>query len=356
MVASAGVRELRARAIAHTFFRPASLRRAIDRLGFVQADPIRSPARAQDLILRQRVAAYRAGDLERRYASLDIEEDYLHVYGFLPRRNWELVHPRKARTLTELETNVLAHLRDSGPLHPSRLRERFGDGRVVNDWGGFSKATKRALERLHDLGLVRIARRDNGVRVYEAAQRPSDALTPEERLRRLARIFANLLAPVSEKTLQSIVTKFRGSLALRDLRGVLRAMVTSGELEAVCVDDISYVWPAIAKFEEPLRLVRFLAPFDPLVWDRARFEHFWKWPYRFEAYTPAAKRVRGYYALPVLWHDTIVGWANARVAGGVLDVQLGFEGREPKGRDFRRELTAEIARVEAFLGLCPHVD
>jgi uncharacterized protein YcaQ len=54
-------------------------------MGFVQADPIRSPARAQDLILRHRVKNYIAADLDRRYRSLDIEEDYLHNYGFLSR-------------------------------------------------------------------------------------------------------------------------------------------------------------------------------------------------------------------------------------------------------------------------------
>ena len=83
------------RAIAPSLFAPTTLQAAIDRLGFVQADPIRSPARAQDLILRHRVQEYRAGDLERDYASLDVEEDYLYAYGFLSRHVWRLLHPRK---------------------------------------------------------------------------------------------------------------------------------------------------------------------------------------------------------------------------------------------------------------------
>lgn len=53
--------------------------------------------------------------------------------------------------------------------------------------------------------------------------------------------------------------------------------------------------------------VNFLAPFDPLVWDRRRFEHLWGWSYRFEAYTPPAKRVRGYYAMPLLWGERVIG-------------------------------------------------
>ncbi len=60
--------------------------------------------------------------------------------------------------------------------------------------------------------------------------------------------------------------------------------------------------------------VRLLAPFDPVVWDRRRFEAFWGWAYRFEAYTPAPRRVRGYYALPLLWRDQVIGWGNLALA------------------------------------------
>ena len=70
--------DLRRFAVAHSLFGPTTLKRALDRLGFVQADPIRAPARAQDLTLRHRVRGYRAGDLERRYAALGVEEDHLH--------------------------------------------------------------------------------------------------------------------------------------------------------------------------------------------------------------------------------------------------------------------------------------
>jgi uncharacterized protein len=126
-------------------------------------------------------------------------------------------------------------------------------------------------------------------------------------------------------------------------------MLESGELESASVDGISYLWPAAATYGEPLRRVRLLAPFDPVVWDRARFEHLWHWSYRFEAYTPAAKRVRGYYALPLLWYDKVIGWANARHTKGALDVQLGFAEKEPKGLEFRRQLAAEIGRLEDFL-------
>src|ERR1700761_2524243 len=89
---------LRRYAIARSLFRPTTLRRAIEKLGFVQADPIRAPARAQDLTLRHRVKGYRAGDLERRYPRLPIEEDFFVNYGYVPRRYHALMHPRTPRT------------------------------------------------------------------------------------------------------------------------------------------------------------------------------------------------------------------------------------------------------------------
>ena len=97
--------------------------------------------------------------------------------------------------------------------------------------------------------------------------------------------------------------------------------------------------------------VRLLAPFDPVVWDRRRFEHFWGWAYRFEAYTPAPKRVRGYYALPLLWRGAVIGWANLTWREGRLASDLGYQsGSAPKEKLFRQELEAELDRMRSFLG------
>src|SRR5919106_2459777 len=86
--------DLRRFAVARSLFKPTTLKRALNQLGFVQADPIRSPARAQDLILRHRVKNYRAGDLEQRYPTLDIEEDFFVNYGYVTRSLQALMHPR----------------------------------------------------------------------------------------------------------------------------------------------------------------------------------------------------------------------------------------------------------------------
>src|SRR6185295_1558927 len=86
--------ELRRFAVARSLFAPTTLKRALQRMGFVQADPIRAPARAQDLILRHRVKNYRAGDLERLYTKLGVEEDVFVNYGFVTGDLQRLMHPR----------------------------------------------------------------------------------------------------------------------------------------------------------------------------------------------------------------------------------------------------------------------
>jgi uncharacterized protein len=98
--------------------------------------------------------------------------------------------------------------------------------------------------------------------------------------------------------------------------------------------------------------VRLLAPFDPIVWDRRRFELFWGWEYRLEAYTPTHKRRLGYYALPLLWRDRVIGWANVSMKDGALRSDVGYiGGKAPRDPSFRRELEMELDRMSAFLGL-----
>jgi uncharacterized protein YcaQ len=341
--------QLRAYAVSESLFPETSLKAAIRRMGFVQADPIRSPARAQDLILRHRAKAYRAGDLERHYTSLDIEEDILYAYGFLPRKVWQLLHPRDVSQMSKLEKKVLEAVRDFGVMHPNELQAHFGNARVVNAWGGYSKATTHALEHLHYRGLVRVARRENGIRLYQAMPAWGEDMPAAERLRKLIVVVAKILAPVSEKNLHANIARFR---YLGNTRTAIDGLLKTGEIETQPIDGIKYFrFRATSSPVELPRRVRFLAPFDPLVWDRARFEHFWGWRYRFEAYTPAAKRVRGYYAMPLLWADSVIGWANARVEGKRLNVDVGFVGNRPRDAEFRSELDAEIGRLESFLNL-----
>ncbi len=354
---------LRHYAVTRTLFKPTTLARAISRLGFVQADPIRAPARAQDLTLRHRVKDYRAGDLERRYARLAVEEDCLVNYGFLPREHLALMHPRTPRRAWDAATerraaDVLAFIRERGPTHPREVEQHFAHGRVRNYWGGSGNASTQLLDGMHYRGLLRVARRDSGTRVYGVAERSADQapMPPDERAAALLDLVVRKYAPLPSASLSYLTSLLGyGAPHLSDhTRAIFRA--AREHFAHSVIDGVTWYWPAdekphLARHAAP-EAVRLFAPFDPVVWDRRRFELLWGWAYRFEAYTPAARRQLGYYALPLLWRDQVIGWANLESRDGQLDCRLGYaSGHAPRERAFRLALEGELASMRGFLGL-----
>ena len=365
LAASTDIRleHLRQFAVRRSLFPPTTLDRAIDALGFVQADPIRSPARAQDLTLRHRVEGYRAGDLERRYDELGIEEDFFINYGFVTRALHSLMHPRRgghapwSRSQGRGATQILKFVRERGAVHPREVDEQFAHGTVTNYWGGSSNATTHLLDLMHYRGLLRIVRRDAGIRVYGVRETSKAAVTRHERSARvdaLIDVAVGKYAPLPAQTLTYLVARLRYAVPQweSELKPALARART--RLAHARVEGSDWYWPATESLDTSgaLDSVRLLAPFDPLVWDRRRFEMFWGWPYRFEAYTPVKKRSFGYYALPLLWRDRVIGWGNLSTTNGTLNAALGYVGgRPPRERIFRQELDAELARVRAFLGM-----
>jgi uncharacterized protein YcaQ len=333
---------------------------AVDSLGFVQADPIRAPARAQDLILRQRVRGYRAGDLDRLYPALDVDEDRLYAYGYLARWARRYLYPRYDRhspggrfVPAGRAAEVLELVRARGVTHPRDVQAELGHEPATNAWGGTSSATTLDLERLRQHGFLRVADRVAGIRRYEAAPPPDDPLDTDERLRALTLLVARLLAPATAATLSTAISPLVLWVAGRTRPPgglpVIRDLLARGDLAAADVAGVRYVWPAaLAPVEAPAPArVRILAPFDPVVWDRRRFGQAWGWDYRFEAYTPAAKRLWGYYAMPLLWRDQMIGWATCQGPG--RPVEVGYVTNPPRSRTYRQALSAEESRLHTFL-------
>ena len=351
--------DLRAYAITRSLFAPTTLPKAIARLGFVQADPIRAPARAQDLTLRHRVKDYSAGDLERRYPRLAVEEDVFVNYGFVPRATQALMHPRTPRTSWTAErrrqaASVLAFVRERGVVHPREVDAEFAHGKSRNWFGGSTNASTQLLDFMHYCGQLRIAQREGGVRMYSVREPTPPPPDPRAALDALFDIAVAKYAPLPSATLGWLASGLTfGAPQWRGDR-VSALHRARARLAAARVDGVDWYWPAHERISraQPFERLRLLTPFDPVVWDRRRFEFFWGWAYRFEAYTPAAKRVRGYYALPLLWREAVIGWANLSVEGGRLMHEIGFvSGRAPRGPEFRRELDAELDGMRRFLGL-----
>ncbi len=359
---------LRRYAVARSLFKPTTLGRAIAKLGFVQADPIRAPARAQDLTLRHRVANYRAGDLERCYPRLPLEEDFFVNYGYLPRANHQLMHPRTARTAwsparAAQAAAVLAFIRARGAVHPREVDAHFAHGKVTNWFGGSSNASTELLDVMHYRGLLRVARRDGGTRVYAArdpvpqadAAAPADDAMASARMDALVDLIVHKYAPLPAVTLGQLVSRLRGGAPQWERLRAAALKSAKQRLGHARVEGIDWYWPAAdrpaSRRWQTDEEVRLLTPFDPIVWDRRRFEIFWGWAYRFEAYTPAPKRKLGYYALPLLWQERVIGWGNATSTARGLQCSVGYVGgRAPRSAAFRAGLQAELARMRVFLG------
>jgi|SRR5581483_2020597 len=357
---------LRRYAVARSLFKPTQLGRAIRKLGFLQADPIRAPARAQDLTLRHRVVDYKVGDLERCYPRLALEEDFFVNYGFLPRATHALMHPRIPRTRwsagrAQKAQAILEFVHKQGAVHPRLVDAHFAHGKITNWFGGKSNATTFLLDQMHYRGLVRVARREGGTRIYTARRespQPPGMASDSARFDALVDIVMAKYAPLPSASLGQLLSLLcRGVPQWRKQRAAALARAKE-RFAQVRLDGIHWYWPAgespTSKRWQPDDHVRLLAPFDPVVWDRRRFSLLWGWEYRFEAYTPAAKRQFGYYALPLLWRDQVIGWGNLAVVEGRLQSSFGFaRGRAPKEAAFREELELELARFRSFLRLAP---
>jgi uncharacterized protein YcaQ len=295
-----------------------------------------------------------------------VEEDFFVNYGFLPRATHALMHPRSADKRWSPKRRrqaqaILEFVSERGVVHPREVDERFRHGKARNWWGGSSLASTQLLDAMHYQGLLRVARREGGVRLYAPGGpfvRRGGAGDPTAALDALVDVVVNKYAPLPERTLAELVLRLRHAVpqwagqrgeALARAKARLPQAVVQGQrwYWVPGEDPAGRAWRSTAQQEA----VRLLAPFDPVVWCRRRFELLWGWAYRFEAYTPAAKRVRGYYALPLLWREHVIGWGNlATKDDGRLAVDIGYVAGTPrKDTGYAPALADELDRVRRFL-------
>ena len=335
----------------------------IRRLAIVQIDTIHVVARSPYFVLWSRLGDYdpRWFD-ELQYPDGLLFEYWAHAASFLPSELWPLLRPAMLRYSTEgwpravqwLRDNVAvvehvrAAIRESGPLRSADFAapaDHPGGG-----WWNW-KPTKTALDLLWSMGELMIQRRVNFHRVYELTERMlptwNDAAAPtfEQAREQLAEIGLRALGIATTRQLPDY---FRQKRAGFD--ALLRGWVAEGRAVQVQVEG----WDApayihrdnLALLENPPTptLTTLLSPFDSLIWDRERTLAFWGFEYKIECYTPAAKRRYGYFTLPILWRDTLVGRVDAkaeRKAGIFRVFALHLEPGVPPVD----ELFADIARA-----------
>jgi uncharacterized protein YcaQ len=299
---------------------------ALHHHGFIQIDPINICGRMHDLILRNRVAGYREGDLHEHIHSADRPgfEHYLIGQGILvafPLEAWPYLTGRMALRqrmrhtwsgkLTPREAklagHVLAEIAARGPLTSDDIEH---DGRARSAWGTEGRLVKRVLEKLFAHGRVLITARKNFRRLYDLPERvlPAAVLAQPPRSEPEVALWA-VLAKLRQRRL---VTLKRDELKL--VADHVQLVTVEGCPPLFCLRTDAAVLEASASMSTGASAPtpRLLAPLDPLIYDRTITDRLWNFKYTWEVYTPAHKRVRGYYALPILVGTQLVGHIDSK--------------------------------------------
>jgi len=354
--------------------RPKTVLDVVRRTGGLQLDPTSAVARSELLVLWSRLGRYAVHELDR----LLWEERALFTWrAFLyPVEDWPLVAAAGSRfpdydniaawlrDNAAFERYVLATLKRNGPTPQSELEDRSVRPWESTGWT-HGKNVSQLLEFLWGQGKVLVTARRGQERVWDLAERvvpPAPPLSPEDAaLAHLDQRFRQL-GPMTEAGYKRVPT-LRG-LPLAD---AFARLVRDGVLVGCAIDGVRGTWYVHRDLVEAARPFRgrttLLSPFDPLVYDRTRAQELWSFRYRLEIYVPAAKREFGYFVLPILHRDRLVGRIDPLFdrKAGVLHVRQVYaeEGAtEAAGAAVAKaidELTRWLGASDVDYGRVPHV-
>ena len=318
---------------------PESVLEVVERLGSLQFDPLEVPgARNHDLVLHARVAGYRRAWCEdwlygpdRRLIELYNKSLNMVPLHELPhyRVTWERWGSRVQDGILKEQADVadaiLRRLETDGPLSTAAFSEH---GHAVDWWWAPTRASRAVMEALFVAGRIGISRREGNRRYYDLMERlvPAELLKLRESeedgmTRRLLSRFraTGMTTPVGT---QAEVMYSAGTTAERVER--TERLVSEGELLPIEVETLKgprYIVAAehtiLEATADPTSLgqpgVTFLAPLDPLVWDRRLLRALWNFDYLWEVYVPGPRRKWGYYVLPLLFGARLVGRIEPRI-------------------------------------------
>lgn len=353
------------------------LRRLVDRIGLLQIDSVNVLARAHLLPVFSRLGPYPIGVLDgaawpARPRDRLLIESWAHMASLIPVEREPLLRWRQRERVDSGPWGMVRRLHDEHPGFLDVVLDAFADlgpssagevekaleapGRGVAGWWEWS-VTKIACEHLFAVGAIAVTRRRGFERVYDLTERvlppavaaaptPDDADARRELIALAAR--AHGIGTVGD-----LADYYRMSVA--DTKRALADLMEDGAVLPARVDG----WPEPAYLHADARMPRgvtgaaLLSPFDPLVWRRQRTERIFGFHYRIEIYTPAAKRVFGYYVLPLLVGDRLVGRFDLKAdrAAGRLLVQAAWleSGVEPAPT--LEAAATELRRMARWLGL-----
>lgn len=347
------------------------LRRLMRQIGLIQIDSVNVLLPAHYQVPFSRLGAYDRAVLDDLiYRKRELTEQWAHEASILPVEHWPLIrfhlgpHERRWRALAkfmdehaEYATRVLDEVRSRGPVVAGEIDEPDGTRARGGGWWGWTMA-KATLEGHFSRGTIAIAERRTAgfARAYDLAERvvPNEhrgrTLTREEAQRELIRLAARATGVA---TASDLADYYR--MAPREARQRVAELTAAGELREVRVEgwrEPAFLHPD-ARAPRTIQAAALLSPFDPVVWCRPRAERLFGFDYRIEIYVPREKRKYGYYVLPFLLGDRLVGRVDLKAdrADGTLRVLGAYVEPHTKADTVAGPLAAELRTMASWLDL-----
>jgi len=340
---------------------------AIQHLGYVQIDTINVIERCHHHILWSRIPDYRIASLEAvQSVERSAFEYWAHALAYIPTADYRFFapamnawrvrpHPSYATVDPDAYSALLARIRDDGPLSLRDIDDQVLEEKT-HPWAS-RKPSKRLLSYGFWVGDLTISARAGMLKTYELTARhfgwekPPSAATPDE--------FGGYLLDRGLRA-QGVVslesTTYGDARAKADVARLVAERVASNSLLAVEIEGLTrakhWVEPAALDALQslaPAKRVHVLSPFDPLVIQRKRLAGLFGYEHRFEAYVPAAKRLLGYFALPVLAGDRIVAAIDTKMdrKAGSLMIQK-WTWMVPETKELKNRVEAALGEFERF--------
>ena len=293
--------------------------RAIEHLGYIQIDTISVVERAHHHVLWTRVSNYQSRFLDQLIRERQVFEYWFHAASWLPMRDYRFALPRMNSMDGDrgwfksfdkkLNQRILERIKHEGPL---KARDFEDDRDSKKEWWDW-KPAKQALEQLFMEGQLMVSAREGFQKVYDLPERvlPDWVNTQEPDLFEFAEHLVDTTIRAHGFATQKSVTYLRKGKALREnVKEILQSRVDEKELVRIEMQDSEiYVEPERLEARAPRSpgQVRILSPFDNAVIQRERGRMIFDFDYQIECYVPEAKRQFGYFCLPILYRDRLVG-------------------------------------------------
>lgn len=349
--------------------------------GCIQFDPVDACGRNAELTLQSRVKGFRKRDLYdllyRDRALVDYTDKELSIF---PAEDWPYFE--RSRTLcrengarfeglAELEEEALRYIGAHGPVSSATLPI---EGEIVwhssihwsGNWQGRSGAARSVLEQLYSTGVLILHHKEGTRKVYDLAERHLDARLlsapdplPDDAAHRSWRVLRRVGAVGLLWDRNS--TAFLGipGLGTEERHAAFETLLDAGRIVPASVEGISFTLylraedaplleAAMGETGESTRC-EFLAPLDPMLWDRRLIEKLFDFTYSWEIYTPREKRRYGYYVLPLLYGDRLAGRIEPVIEDGVLRVRgLWLEQGVRPTKKLEQAITRRLRRFARF--------